>query len=111
MTIKNFKIEFNQNIWDSYIENQLEKGRKITSLKQYKPAVLAFEEMFNIKLSELTVEQIDHFIKSNVIKNTSHIKGFLITCISEDFLEVNKGVLAYLIPIEYKKLASLLLLK
>lgn len=109
MAIKNFKIEFNQNVWNSYFNGQLEKGRKAPSLNQYKPSVLAIEEMFNVELSELTAEQLDQFVKSNVIKNTSHIKGFLITCISEGFLEVNKDVLAYLIPVEYKKLVSLLL--
>ena len=107
--IKKFTIEFNQKLWDSYENGQLAAGRNITSLRQYKPAVLALEKMYNASIDSLTVDQIDSFIKSDVIKNTSNIRGFLITCINEGFIHPSKDVLAYLIPVEYKKLVKLLL--
>ena len=107
--IKKFEIEANQNIWNAYENGQLEAGRNISSLRQYKPAVLAIEKMYNVGIDSLTADQIDSFIKSNVIKNTSNIRGFLITCINEEIITPTKDVIAYLIPVEYKTLVKLLL--
>ena len=107
--IKKFTIESNQQLWDAYESGQMEAGRNITSLRQYKPAVLAIEKMYTNDITTLSADQIDTFIKSNVIKNTSNIRGFLITCINEGLIEVGKDVIAYLIPVEYKTLVSLLL--
>ena len=107
--VKKFTIESNQQLWDAYESGQMEAGRNITSLRQYKPAVLAIEKMYSNDIATLSADQIDTFIKSNVIKNTSNIRGFLITCINEGLIEVGKDVIAYLIPVEYKTLVSLLL--
>lgn len=107
--VKKFTLDANQKLWDSYEKGQLEAGRNISSLRQYKPAVLAIEKMYNVNIDSLSAEQIDSFIKSNTIKNTSNIRGFLITCINEELITISKDVIAYLIPVEYKALVKLLL--
>ena len=107
--IKKFTIESNQKLWDAYENGQLEAGRNITSLRQYKPAVLAIEKMYSTNIDSLSADQIDSFIKSNTIKNTSNIRGFLITCVNEGLVNIGKDVIAYLIPVEYKTLVKMLL--
>ena len=107
--IKQFDFEENQQAWNQYENNQFANGRSKVSIAQYKPAVLALEKVTNKKISDITAQELDDFIKSDVIRNTSHVRGFLISVISDDITIVRKSVIAHLIPIEYKKLVEKLI--
>lgn len=106
---KKFILEVNQNVWDQYEQLKLNNGSNVASIRQYKPAVTELEKYIDADLTQLTVTQLDEFINSNIITNTSHVRGFLITCISEGLMKVDKNVVAYLIPAEYKKLVEILI--
>lgn len=107
--IKQFQFEENQKVWNQYENNQLANGRSKVSIAQYKPAALALERVTNKQFKDITAIELDSFINSDVIRNTSHVRGFLISVISDNAITVGKDVLAYLIPIEYKKLVELLI--
>ena len=106
---KNFKIEFNQQIWNTYEKAQQTKGTPKGSILQYKPAFLALERATGKPIKDVTVEELDTFIKSDIIRNTSHIRGLFLFVINNYIFPVNKDILAYLIPVEYKTLIELLI--
>lgn len=106
---KNFNHLENQNLWNLYEQEKLAEGSPQISISQYKPACLALEKFIDGTFDNITAKQLDQFIQGNMIKNTSHIRGFLLTVITKGFLTVSKDVLAYLIPQEYKKIVELLI--
>jgi len=114
---KDFKHEQNQTLWNQYFEYKQQQGTEQSkdpekvkgSINQYKPSALALEKATDKRFTDITAQELDSYINSNIIKNTGHVRGFLITCINNGWLAVNKDVLAYLIPIEYKKLVELLI--
>ena len=114
---KDFKHEQNQTLWNQYFEYKQQQGieqgkdpEKVKgSINQYKPSALALEKVTDKQFTDITAQELNDFITSNVIKNTGHVRGFLITCINNKWLTVNKDVLAYLIPVEYKTLVELLI--
>jgi hypothetical protein len=106
---KNFKIESNQQLWNTYEKVQNAKGTPKGSILQYKPAFLALERTTGKSLKDVTAKELDNFIKSDIIRNTSHIRGLYLFVINNYIFPINKDVLVYLIPVEYKALVELLI--
>lgn len=115
---KNFKLTENQALWDKYHEFKLAEAQQSTKqnktdpklvIAQYKPGILALEQLTEKSFAEVTAEDL---IQLDIIrqgKNMLHVRGFLITVISEGWMNpYNKELVVYLIPQEYRNLAKIL---
>lgn len=116
MATKNFKLEINQSLWDQFyyykIENYNNRSNKSSAAmcaSQYKPGLLALEKVTNESFANITASELDQIITARKGKNKNHIIGFYITAITQGWLNVNRELILYLFPAEYKELAKKLI--
>lgn len=109
--VKNFKNQDNQKLWDEfYIKNIEELNKPKMSINQYKPVLLELEELIeNKRFSTVTVSDLNKLEQIRQGKNISHARGFIMNNAIDGKIKVNKDVLSYLIPTEYKKIVELLM--
>jgi len=115
----------NTNLWNKFYPFKLEeatanaierenktgkpaKDQKAT-VNQYKVGVTALDAFIQRDFKDVTAEELEQLDHDRDGKNINHVRGFLITCISQGWIEVGSDTIIYLIPKELRIVASKLL--
>lgn len=115
---KSFKYTENQELWDRFFAHKVEeakvsgkeyKRKPEMSIAQYKPGLLTLEALTEKKFSDITADDLTMLDIERQGKNMMHVKGFFITAISEGWMKpIDKELVVYLIPAEYRKLVNII---
>lgn len=116
MGLKNFNVEENQKVWDTYYEHQLQGleggnyDKKKVSVNQYKPIVLDIDGYYNKPFSELTGKEINDYMKvTTKVNRENHLRGFFVTCLNNKIINMKKSAMLWVIPSDYRYIARLLI--
>lgn len=127
MAVKNFLLNENQKVWDSYYNSILESwkeenreldnekfvegfNKKKISVLQYKPITVEFESYINKSFNNITVADIEDFARDTTKKSKlSHLNAFLLAGVTSGNIECNDTkVLICLLPEAYRKLGKMI---
>jgi hypothetical protein len=99
---KNFSIPENQKVWEKFCSYMNEQGRT-TSINQYKPGMLALEELTNKKFSEVTHDDLEELNVKRDGKNMVHINGFYLVTVEQKYIVPEfENLKVWLLPKKYR---------
>ena len=109
------KVVYSKKIYGAILPKNItpfnyELSKKKTSVAQYKPVVIAFEQYVKKSFNDITVNDIEAFAEhTDKQSKLNHLNAFLVAGITNGYIEnTDLELLISLLPKEYRKLGMMI---